>query len=193
MRDTPLVVGEAAPRQHASSVTGGRLVVNNAQGDSTCTLLGRDGACILTGFHDREDTSRPNDAYETSGSDLRLQSRTDSSGGTDSDDSGHDIHVHMQGDRDDDAIADVNTPRIRFDGPNATLELGRGSVDENRAGVEGSLGIFHKQGLQVLGLGVSNGGGEVVFRQGGSDDSSSSQLVRIVADPDGLAIHDTAD
>jgi len=58
----------------------------------------------------------------------------------------NDVHVHATADASSDYGRPTNPPRIFFDGPNATVELGRKGIDSFREGEDGRFKLRHGMG-----------------------------------------------
>ncbi|MEF8812559.1 MAG: hypothetical protein V5A55_01915 [Halovenus sp.] len=147
----------------AATGRGGLLAVEDFEGNTTCELLADDAVLRLS---DGEAIVK--------------------SEGADADD----IHVHIQGKSDDDSgVEAANRPRMHFDGPEATLDLGRGELDEDRNGVDGEVSVRGEDGNSLLELrATDDGAGELRLR--GFNGSNFGPTWSVVAHPDGLMIRD---
>lgn len=196
--EQPLVEGRVDP----PSITGqsGRLAVNDRTGFPSCRLLGRDGALVLTGREEETDRSSAKALYGADafgGGELvvRTNDAVDDSviGASDVDD----VHVHAKGERDSDYGADAdNRPRIALDGPEATIELGRARIDDDRPGVNGEIRVRGEGGELLLEAGTESRltdeyGGELALRR--SSGGAAEHVGSIVAHEDGLMIRFSRD
>lgn len=183
-----------SPSQYQSEA--GRAAVKNRLGYPTCRLLGRDGALVLTDRHEGTDQTEAeatygNDAFGGGELVVRTNDTVDDSYSDASDTD--DIHVHAKGERDSDYGVDAdNRPRIHLDGPEATVELGRRKIDEDRPGVNGEIHVRGESGEVLLEAGTTENrltnenGGELVFRR--SSSGTVEPMGSIAAHRDGLMI-----
>lgn len=187
-----------SPSQYQAEA--GRLAVKDRLGYPTCQLLGRDGALVLT---DREEGTDRTGAEATYGNDafgggelvVRTNDTVDDSSPNASDTD--DIHVHAKGERDSDyGVDNGNRPRIHLDGPEATVELGRTRIDDDRPGVNGEIHVRGENGEVLLEAGTESpltdeNGGKLVFRQ--SSSGTVEAMGSIAAHEDGLMIRFSRD
>lgn len=169
---TERVVARADPV--GPELSSGVLEVSNADGNVTGRLVGADGALELTG------------ARDGSGEVVLI-------GGpqTESDD----VYVHVTGAEPDESVVDPdNRPRVRLDGRNARLELGRGELGPEREAVSGRVDLLSHVGGSaetLLSLHAGSAGGtrfgRVAFaRESGGNRSPSGAIEA----RDGLVVND---
>ena len=107
----------------------GLLELKNSDGYTTIRLRGRDGVLELQNPPDGADED---DLIDFEGGDLVLQDWWD--------EGERDIYVHATGNDDSVyGVQDGNRPRIFLDGRNATVELGREELGDNREAVAGRI------------------------------------------------------
>jgi hypothetical protein len=166
---------------------GGRLAVNTGSGQESCTVDGSDAALVLTGQPERGVEDREHQRF--GGGEVVLRQGADRS----------DLHVHAQGERDSDYGTDVgNRPRIHLNGPEATLELGRGEQHQQAEAVSGGIVLRDSYDTKLLEMRAENpsygGGGrhasEVIFWHGNTNGSVKEGGGAIRSHGDGLMFYD---
>jgi len=166
---------------------GGRLAVNTGSGQESCTVDGSDAALVLTGQPERGVEDREHQRF--GGGEVVLRQGADRS----------DLHVHAQGERDSDYGINVgNRPRIHLNGPEATLELGRGEQHQQAEAVSGGIVLRDSYDTKLLEMRAENpsygGGGrhasEVIFWHGNTNGSVKEGGGAIRSHGDGLMFYD---
>lgn len=171
----PVVVAEARSGTRFNG-PGGYLTVRNSDGESTGEIDGRDGTLLLRGGAELGPNGREEAIF--GGGELLLGVKR----------TPDDLHVHVRGETDSDYGVDAgNRPRVWFDGPNATLEVGREPLGADRPGTSGSISVNDEFGIEVLGLDATGGGAsEITFRL--NDGGSAVNRAKVEATADGLLV-----
>lgn len=152
LNDAPAVEAETHSPGGGTDASG-RIKVRNSSGDTTGELLGESGTLLLT------DKEGP--AESTAGGGEIVLGK--------SDDGALDIHIHATGKTNSNyGVVNNNRPKIYLNGPEATLELGRGSTSPIASPDNGEIIIRDDRAFRLLELrarGLSSGAkGEVIFR-----------------------------
>lgn len=176
--------------------SGGAVTVNTRGGIPTGELRGDDASLVLTGVPETGGgkLSGANTRAEYGGGELLVRTYADEIGDRDPAAVPKDNHVHVRAEtRSDYGVDAGNRPRVFLDGPSATLELGRGPVDDDREGVAGNLRLRDDQGEMLLEMQtevneVDDSVGAVDFYH--DEDGTAAFRGRIQAHPRGLMIYD---
>jgi len=179
-RNKTVVEGDPTPRGS------GLLRLWDDSDRITCRLDGRDGGLVLSGPEESAPDGSGKDS-DFGGGELVVQEDVGSTDGA----APFDIHVHATAEQDSDyGVDDDNRPRIVLDGPSATLDLGRGSIDSDREAVPGEVVVRDDRGGTLLTLSATaNNTAEVAFDW--SDDGTVTACGAIKAVRRGLAVTDS--
>lgn len=129
---------EETPAVEADS--SGTLTVTDDQGRATLELEGATSTLLLSGPPETGTANDDDPQTRYGGGELVLRSR-----------SNDDIHLHATGETESSyGVDQSNRPRIHLNGPDATLELGRQTIDDDRPATNGEISLRTDAGHSVL-------------------------------------------